>query len=200
MAVSLLDLHGLNPHSRLIVARPPKPLLPAGKGEQAEASRGLERLFRALAKRHHAAQSLPMGPPKEIPLSLEPEPSQRRVFRVVHGPYVNVRDRPSRDGRTLGAKKQGDTVLVLQVRRDGWVHLDVSEVDHLKPLSGDCIETTDAFMLMLGGISTGFNDLLADTGEIVDAPVCHSRPGSAIAACVPPLLEDVEAGRYPALA
>jgi hypothetical protein len=206
IAVALLDLHGLNPHSRLIVARPPKPLWPVVKGDLLEASRGLERLFKALAKRHFAAQSPAASPglPMEIPLyaSLD-SPSQRRVFKVMHGPHVNVRDRPSKDGRTLGSKMQGDTVLVLQVRRDGWLQLDASEVSILKPHS-DIIEddTVDAFMLMQGGFSAGLHDLLADTGEIVNAPPVNDRgrpAGYSIAACVAPLVEDVEAGRYPIL-
>eukprot|EP00927_Polykrikos_kofoidii_P006342 TRINITY_DN12577_c0_g1_i3.p1 TRINITY_DN12577_c0_g1~~TRINITY_DN12577_c0_g1_i3.p1 ORF type:complete len:784 (-),score=134.17 TRINITY_DN12577_c0_g1_i3:98-2449(-) len=191
LAVSLLDLHGLNPHSRLLVARPPKPLLLPNKGGIAEANRLLERLFRALAKRHHEAQGA-TRPPQETTLSLEAERSpHRRVFKVV-SPHVNIRDRPSKEGKSLGTKKQGDTVLVVQVRRDGWVHLDKSELTTLELATF----VPDAFMLMHSGVHSGINDLLADTGNEVEAPETTARSG-IIAACVAPLVEDVEAGKYP---
>lgn len=255
LAVALLDLHGLNPHSRLIISRPPKPLLPSGKEMMADSSKGLERLFRALAKRHHAFQQLQNGVapsptrirgekgtaknngsftasapalPAVTDAVLDGKTSpRRRIFRVVHCPTVFVRDRPSREGKQIGTKRSGETVLVLQVRRDGWVQLDCSEVAKLLHgsvsdskgglfmLSPGC-SSPDAFMM----VRTGKNELMQDTGEDVDAPLpflfgasgnddgspvsfargrCSAPRLPAVAACVAPLIEDVENGRYPLL-
>lgn len=58
LAVALLDLHCCSSHSRLIDARPPKPLLAPDK-DMALATLGLERLFDALSERHRYASPQP---------------------------------------------------------------------------------------------------------------------------------------------
>mmetsp|Transcript_81986 Transcript_81986/g.232417 ORF Transcript_81986/g.232417 Transcript_81986/m.232417 type:complete len:920 (-) Transcript_81986:37-2796(-) len=286
LAVALLDLHGLNPHSRLIGAMPPRPLLPPDK-DLSLVSLGLDRLFSALAERHRSVAALPTSaPPRPLKdgelangappraqsadleatckqwLVMEPvvwvvpkaDPTQsskdkvaakkrgdvvegsselvdghrwlrtqhegadawilvdgraagvgrnflmpveedtflrRRVFKVVHDPHVYLRSLARKDGNALGIKRKGETVVVQEVRSDGWVQLDPSEL--AKNPRKNCNE---AYMLV-DGKAVGLGQLMVDTCEQVKVPSALYTDGG-LPAQVAPWVEHVERGHYPA--
>uniref|UniRef100_A0A7S1KYV4 Peptidase M14 domain-containing protein n=1 Tax=Alexandrium catenella TaxID=2925 RepID=A0A7S1KYV4_ALECA len=187
LAVALLDLHCISAHSRLVDARPPRPLLPPDK-DLALVSMGLERLFNALSARHRSA-----GTPQPVVLHGEGGPSlRRRIFKVVHTPHVYIRDKPAKTGSSLGIRKTGETMAALEVRSDGWIKLDPSELKKL--CRKGC---TEAYM-MVDGTSVGLGVLLADTKQMEPFPIADYMEGGVVAQ-VAPSIEDVEQGLYPVL-
>jgi len=185
LAVALLDLHCASSYSRLVAARPPKPLLAPDK-DLALASLGLERLFQALSDRHRSAGT---SQTQLAQTGLE-RCLRRRVFRVVHSPHVYIRDRPVKTGSSLGIRKTGDTIVALEVRSDGWIQLDPSELQKLA--RKNC---TEAYM-MVDGTSVGLGALLSDTHEFARFPVADYIDGGVLAQAAPSI-QDIEQGRYP---
>jgi len=185
LAVALLDLHCVSGHSRLVVTRPPKPLLPPDK-DLARVCLHLERLFDALSSRHRSAGPAPAQPPEE---RTEPR-LRRRVFKVVHTPHVYIRDKPVKTASSLGIRKTGETVVALEVRSDGWIQLDPSELKKIARKN-----SAEAYMLV-DGKSVGLGALLSDTHDFAVFPVSDYTDGGVLAQAAPPI-EDVERGLYP---
>lgn len=148
LAVALLDLHATSPHSRLIEARPPKPLLPPDK-DLASASSGLDRLFDVLADRHRASQSAPAvlkyEPRQESTTDSRATATQWLVLEPAV--YVVPEADPLQTSKVMLASKQkGDIVVGTCVTvnnhrwlrvdhegRDGWILIDGSAVGAGRP-------------------------------------------------------------------
>jgi len=188
LAVALLDLHCRSAHSRLILARPPKPLLAPDK-DLVRASDGLERLFNALAERHLAVQAQQQPPVAGQPAG-GTDCLRRRIFKVIHSPHVYLRDKPAKTGSALGIRKTGETMVALEVRNDGWIQLDPSEVRKLPRKN-----VSEAYM-MVDGTSVGLGPLLGVTGDFATFPVAECSEGG-VRAQAAPWVEDVERDLYP---
>jgi len=93
-------------------------------------------------------------------------------------------------GSSLGIRKTGDTIVALEVRSDGWIQLDPSELQKLA--RKNC---TEAYM-MVDGTSVGLGALLSDTHEFARFPVADYIDGGVLAQAAPSI-QDIEQGRYP---
>lgn len=120
---------------------------------------------------------------------------RRKVFKVLSSQHAVIRSKPCCDkGASLGSKKEGDEVVVLEARHDDWVQLDPSEVDKL---SRKIALNQNGFMPM-NGSALGFarEPFLADTGSMAAFPAAAYADGNIIPQ-VAPWIEDMLAGAYP---
>ena len=155
-------------------------MLPPGRDIEAGTGR-LDQLFDALAKRHSSDWRVPrMNDGTGAVNSL-----RRRLYRVLHE-HVFIRGQPKVEGKVLGVRKSGDLLVVMDVRGDGWVQLDASE---LKKLPRAC---SAAFMLV-DGKAVGLGALLEDTQQITHVQIITDGVPPQLA----PPVSCVEQGLYP---
>merc|ERR1719221_1206473 len=102
-----------------------------------------------------------------------------------------MREKPRKDGTTLGIKKKDDTVAVMDVRGDGWVQLDPLEIQKVA-------RRTKAFHeahMLTDGKAMGLGELITDTGKLLLVAPPMEEGWEAL--WTPPWIEDVESEIYP---
>lgn len=172
LCVSILDLRGCNPHSRLIGCKA------LHCKDDMRINGEAHRLIQALAAGHNRTSSWDWDrwlfrnaprPPllkrmQEKKLISKEVLVTRLVYEVIHKPCVFIRDEPSVNGEKLGFRKFGAKIVVSEERSDGWVQL-APEEEECKDSRNRGNEKKNAYALVCGK-SLGLSTLLKRLDEV----------------------------------